>query len=113
MEKTKEELLDYAIKMRVRGDTYRSLLNYLQTNYSDKSIVSEIIAHVDQLEKAKSILPDSQNKTNISGMNIFLGCLCLFSGIVLIFFLWEKGWISTIPFFLMGIGVYALSGGMK
>ena len=111
MEKTKEEMMEYAIKMRVRGDDYRSILNYLQLYSSDKNLIDEIISEIDQLEKNKIITSTLENTTEPQTVNLLLGSLFSLSGIVLIFFLWGKGFISTIPFLIIGMGVWVLTSG--
>lgn len=113
MEKTKEELMEYAVKMRVRGDTYRSILNYLQMNSSDENLINEIISRIDQLEKKKIISITPENTTEQPTLNLFIGSFLSFLGIGLIFFLWGKGYLSTVPFLIIGLGAWVLTGGSK
>lgn len=113
MEKTKEELMEYAVKMRVRGDTYRSILNYLQMNSSDENLINEIISRIDQLEKKKIISTTPENTTEQPTLNLFIGSFLSFLGIGLIFFLWGKGYLSTVPFLIIGLGVWVLTTGNK
>ncbi len=114
MVKTKEELLQYALKMRERGDTYRSVINYLNRNTDDEGLKKEIIQEVDRLEKENpgknQLKPGSDSPSKFS---IIMGVLFLGFGAILIPFLWNKGFISTIPFILIGIGVTALVGLIK
>ena len=113
MQKTKEEIQEYAIIMRGRGESYRTILNYIKSKTSDEDTITDIISHLDQLEKSNNLKISKEYPGNLSITNTLLGSLFLISGIVLIFFLWGKGFISTIPFMLIGIGMLALTGGIK
>lgn len=112
MEKTKEELLAYAISMKERGDNYRTIIDYLSKN-TDESTTRGIVKIIDQLEKDNKIQQAQPKESWLPSLNILFGWLFLISGIVLLFFLWGKGVIATLPFVLMGLGVLALSGVIK
>jgi len=98
---SKEELLNYAIEMRKRGDTYRAMIAYLENNCDDEETVKEIVRTVDKMEKENQIKVQVEKKNKPSFMNITLGVLFLLLGIILMFFLWGKGWVSTVPFILI------------
>jgi len=111
MEKSKEELLKYSIEMRLRGDTYRDMLAYLQRWTNDDKIIKEIIATVDKLEKEQKIsTPKYENSASI--VSIVLGLTFIIGGIALIFVLWNKGFVASLPIILIVIGFGALSGRM-
>ncbi len=99
--------------MRSRGDTYRSMLGYLQSQTNDKEMISRIISEVDKLEKQKTINPEKPDLSKFSTTNVMMGLILLCGGIILLFFLWGKGWVSTVPFILIGIGLAALTGIIK
>ena len=106
MPKTKEELLQYAAKMRQRGDTYFEIKKYLERNASDEQTINDVIAIINELEKvAKPV----QKKKNVPILNIVLGSCFLISGFILLFVLWGQGFVATLPFIMIIIGVTALT----
>lgn len=107
-EKTKEELVAYAIKMRQRGDRYRSILFYLESNCQDPVLVQEIIGIVDELETKKKIDVDHTQGIKPSNYKL-MGYIFIGAGIFLFVFLWNRGWISTLPVLLIGMGIYGMS----
>jgi uncharacterized membrane protein len=108
MAKSKQELLQYAIKMRQRGDTYYYIKQYLERNASDPQTVNDVIALLSELEKVAKPL---QKKTSrrVPTLNIVLGIGFVVGGIVLFFMLWEKGFVAVLPFLLVIIGITALA----
>ncbi len=111
--KTKEENLAYAIKMVQRGDTYVSIHNYLKNNCESKEEISTIVKIIDKLEKEEKIKPAVEKVSSGPNYNIIMGGVFLTCGIFSFFFLWNKGWISTVPFILCGIGIAGLRGVIK
>lgn len=109
MKKTKEEMMEYAIQMRLRGDTYREMLAYLNRYTKDEAIIKEIISKVDNLEKTKRIKAPERGGS-ISSFSVILGILFIVAGIALIIFLWDRGFIAGLPVLLIIIGFGALSG---
>lgn len=107
--KTKEELLEYAIKMRSRDDSYRSMINYLNNNCDDEEVVREIVRTVDQMEKEKKIKTEAIKLKEPLNLNLIMGGLLIVIGIGLIRILWDKGYISTLPFILIGIGLVSIA----
>ena len=106
MPKTTEELLQYAAKMRQRGDTYFEIKRYLERNASDEQTINDVVAIISELEKvAKPV----QKKKNIPILNIVLGSCFLISGFILLFVLWGQGFVATLPFIMIIIGVTALT----
>ncbi|MCD4791644.1 MAG: hypothetical protein K8R54_00295 [Bacteroidales bacterium] len=110
MKKSKDEMLKYAVQMRERGDTYRDMLAYIKRYTNDEAIIKEIISEVDSLEKRKRINTPERGSNSGSMISIIFGSIFLVSGVILIFFLWGKGFVSTIPFILIAIGIAAFSG---
>ncbi|MDR1171845.1 MAG: hypothetical protein LBL24_05255 [Bacteroidales bacterium] len=107
MAKTKEELLRYAVKMRQRGDTYYDIKQYLERNASDEETVNAIITIINELEK--NAKPVQQKRKDIPVLNIVLGSGFLILGFVLIFVLWNRGFVSMLPLLLIIIGITALT----
>lgn len=106
--KSKEELIAYAVKMRQRGDRYRSILAYLENNCNDTELVKEIIGIVDELETKKAIEVDhTQGVREKNSYNLF-GYAFIAGGILLMVFLWNKGWIASLPFVMIGMGIYGI-----
>ena len=103
-------MLEYAIQMRLRGDTYRDMLNYLNRHTNDDTIIKDIISKVDNLEKGKRIKAPERGRSSISSLSAVLGVIFIVAGIALIFFLWDKGFIASLPIILIIIGFTALSG---
>jgi hypothetical protein len=113
MESTHEELVKYAIEMRRRGDSYVAVRNYLVKNCSDEETIGRVITEVDNYEKNHMAKEVDKKPFAFLNINILLGAIFLVAGIILMFFLWDKGLISTVPFILIGIGVLALTGAIK
>ena len=111
--KTNEELFAYCVQMRERGDTYRSMANYLNNNCEDEETIKSIVTAVNKLEKENRINSPKINKEKTPTLSLLLGTLFLVSGIVLMFFFWGMGVIFTVPFILISIGILALTGSIK
>ncbi|MDR3287699.1 MAG: hypothetical protein LBT27_09700 [Prevotellaceae bacterium] len=107
MEKTKEELFEYAIKMFQRGETYRSILGYIKSNTSDEDVIKQIITSLDSLEKENKIKRTNVKESN-SFINIFMGIFLIISGIALTYLLWGEGFIAVFPFLLIIAGLFAV-----
>lgn len=111
IQKTKDELILYAVKMRQRGDRYRSILSYLEKNCENPEQVQEIIAIVDQMETKKILEVDhTQGVKENNTYNIF-GYAFIAGGILLMIFLWNKGWVASVPFVMIGMGIYGIKEG--
>ncbi len=108
MEKSKEELLAYALKMRERGDRYRSILAYLERECNDQQTIDHVISIVDNMESKKTLKVDKSMGVKPDYTSLIFGSLFIGSGLFLVVFLWEKGWISIIPFILISMGIYGL-----
>ena len=106
MSKTKEELLQYAAKMRQRGDTYVEIIRYLERNTSDEQTIKDVINVISELEK---LVKPVEKKKNRPILNIILGFGFLIFGFFLIFVLWGRGFVATLPFVMIIIGVTALT----
>ena len=105
MEKTKEEMLNYAVNMRLRGDNYVAILNYLERHTTDKKLINDIINSVDLLEKNNEIKPLVENKNKLSIINVVLSSVLILFGVSLIFVLWGKGVIAVLPFLIIAVGI--------
>jgi DNA-binding transcriptional MerR regulator len=106
MSKTKEELLQYAIKMRQQGDTLYEIRKYLDRNTSDTQAIKEIITIVSELEEDVSPI---QQKKKIPALNLLLGTFLILSGVVLVVILWEQGFVAKLPIVMVVVGIYALT----
>lgn len=113
MAKSKEELLIHAVKMRERGETYRAVSIFLKNNTDDENDIGDIVRGISELEKNKKIEIPPKDVNESYALGSILGILFLLSGLVLLVLLWGKGVISTIPFILLGIGAWALTGKMN
>lgn len=103
----KEALIRYAIKMRERGDRYRSILTYLENNCSDKEMIHEIIGIVDELETKKSITVDHSQGVK-DNWYFLLGYVFIAAGVILFILLWNTGWLSTLPIIMVAMGFYGI-----
>jgi len=113
MPKTKKELLEYAIKMRQRGDTYRTIMQYLERNCDEKDVIKEIISSLDLLEKQQHIKVNQSTTQNNLFISKFIGALFIILGIFLIIFLWKQGFIAWLPLGLVIIGLFGITGKIK
>lgn len=105
MEKSKEEMLNYAVNMRLRGDDYRAILNYLERHTSDQHLINEIIDSVDLLEKNNEIKPIVETNNKLSILNVVLSSVLILLGVFLVFILWGKGIIAVLPFLIIAVGI--------
>jgi len=110
MEKlTTEELKEQAIRQRASGDSYIAIGRYLESAGASKEEISEVIKHVDFMEKEKLLTPTSYRK-GISFQSGFIGSVLIFLGLILTWMLWGYGWISASPIIMIGAGLMAFSG---
>lgn len=108
------ELLEYAKKMRVRGDSYRTILNYLYRQCGDDSpLVDEVMEQLELMEDQSVIAPPPPLKETNKAFRLLMGALFLVGGIIMGILLWDMGWVSTMPFILSGYGVYVLLGRIR
>ena len=54
--KTKQELLDSAIKKRRQGKSYRAISNRLSVDCQDDEMLKEIVEEVEAMEKKKELI---------------------------------------------------------
>lgn len=54
--KTKEELLEFAIKKRTKGCTYRAIRNCLSIDCKDDTVLQNIIEEVEDLERKRELI---------------------------------------------------------
>ena len=109
--KSKKELLEESLKIYQRGDGFRSIRNYLERNTTDENLIKEIIQIVSNNKDKIEVSEGRANKVPVR--NYIFGSLFLLFGLILLTFLWEKGFIATLPIILMGIGILALTGVIK
>lgn len=105
--KSKDELLAYSKQIIERGDGYRAVLNYLKTNCDDEDMIKEIISEVQASESKEPEAP--QTKKKLSFYKLIFGGAFVLSGIFLLTILWSRGYIATLPFLLIGSGIYAIA----
>jgi len=110
---TKEELLKCGIKMINRGDSFYAVQDYLKRNCGDEEMVKEVFTILNAMKMEGKIGAVKTEKRNALTFGKILGIICLVSGLVLMTVLWNKGFVSTIPFFLIGVGILGISGAMK
>ncbi len=108
MEKTKEELLNYALKMYLRGETFRSIMGYLERNTSDQETVKQIIASLDKFEKENKI-ERHKEKDRPSTINLIMGIIFIAGGAWLTYYLWGRGFVAILPLLLIITGLFAIS----
>jgi len=114
MTKSKEEILEYVFKMRQRGDTYRSILAYINRSTEDQLVRDAIIDTLNAWEKEGKIKissDDSKNKPYF--LSKVLGAIFLFGGIVLLIFTWGSGFVFVLNLSIIGIGIAALTGSIR
>ena len=104
----KEELNSYAVRMRVRGDSYREIKVFLDKNWSNQLDIKAAIAHTKELEKNKLLVKDPKGKP-ISRTNVVMGGLVALFGFVMVILLWNRGWVSFLPFAVIGIGLTGMA----
>lgn len=110
---TKKELLEYGIKMINRGDSFAAVHDYLKRNCGDEELVKEVFTILNTLKFEGKIGAVKTEKRNTLTFGKILGIVCLIAGIVLLKVLWSKGFVSTIPFVFIGVGILGISGAMK
>jgi len=103
----RNELFNYAKKMRVRGDEYNDILRFLERNTHDKLQIEEILKSIQVLEK-KGVVEVPRQKTSRNLFGIFIGIALIAFGSFLMKSLWNDGYIAIIPFILVGLGIMAL-----
>lgn len=113
MEKSKEELLSYSIKILQRGDGYRAVMSYLERYTSDEKIISEIMKSLRTQEKHTEVERCQASEKEKSPERILLGIFLLLLGSFLTFFLWNQGFITKLPIALILIGMGVFSKGMR
>lgn len=101
-------MLEYAVKMRKRGDTYYAIRSFLDHNSDEEAFKNAVINAVNKLEKEQKIQVEQPIKRKKFPLNLIFGTVFLAGGAVLAVFLWNKGFISTIPFIVMGFGAYGI-----
>jgi len=112
--KTKEELLEYSVKMLNRGDSFAAIHSYLKRNCDDEQTIKEIFIAVDEIGREQR----NQEDTKIDFKDFFtygriIGLVVVGLGVFLMVTLWDKGFIATLPFVLIGIGVLGVFGKIK
>ena len=112
MDKSPEELLEYTIGRRKRGVSYRSILSYLNLHCDDPEIREKILEGLDKLENEGHIKPEPPAKTSHT-YNTILGMVLMIFGATLAVFLWNHGWIATLPFAMIGAGFLSFQGKLK
>lgn len=109
---SKKELLENAIKIRERGDSFRSVLAYLNRHCKDEEMVGQIIKTINKLEKEQFIKPDIHKPKPSFGISQIMGVACIIGGVYLVFVLWGTGLLAILPFFLIIFGIYGIAGGI-
>ncbi|MEQ8478162.1 hypothetical protein [Fulvivirga sp.] len=109
--KSKEALLKDVIWMRDHGETIRSISSFLEANCDDPEIIKSVIILLEAYDREK----EGQGLSWVKMLTLsnILGVIFLCSGLFMVFYLWGMGWVSTVPFILIGIGVLALTGSIK
>lgn len=117
-EYTETQLTETAVKMLTQGSGYRSIRAFLKKNCdeaTEDSIVNTLIQYEREnkaeIEKAKEMLRrDLEGGRDFSTIfyKVFSGVM-FGLGAILSVVLWDAGWVSTIPFGMMGYGGYGLS----
>ncbi|MCB0477427.1 MAG: hypothetical protein KDC84_04655 [Crocinitomicaceae bacterium] len=109
---SKKELKEYAIRMFDRGDSYRTIFTYLHNNCESEEEVQSIISSVREHEKKQKT-----KKENLSekwfNLNIIIPILLIVFGGIMVNMLWGKGFVSTLPFVVILIGIFTLDKGLK
>lgn len=72
-------------------------------NFSEEDVL--ISARVISSAHVKHLQRNPNNHKAFDYFNLILGIILFCSGLFLILFLWDLGWISTIPFILVGTGI--------
>ena len=108
---SKEQLLEYAIKMRERGDRYTSIINYLNRSTDDEALKTSIIKELDELERSQNLNLPAEPKLTYFTINRIVGLIIMIAGGILMSYLWDLGFISTIPFIIIGVGFLVFTGG--
>lgn len=99
------------IWMRDHGETIRSISSFLEANCNDPEIIKSVIELLDAYDREKN--SQTVRWIKLLTLSNVLGLLFLSSGLFLVFYLWGMGWVSTVPFILIGIGFLALTGAIK
>lgn len=106
MPRTRNELLEIAIKMREGGDSYRSISQFMAANEVPQETQSGIIRSLDKMEKADDLkLPEKKKKLNTK---VLLNTLFLFIGGIIIYVMYSRG-VGAIPLIIAGVLLIGLS----
>ena len=103
-----QELLDYAIKMRERGDTYRRIDSHVNSNVVDEAEASRILKKVVEMEENGTLIVEDPNASTGVNTEVIIGGVIAGLGVALFFALKGRGFISTLPIVLTGIGAVAI-----
>lgn len=110
-ESEKNEIIEYAVKMRERGETYRSIHNYLNQREVDDDLRRLAIAAVSEMEKANGIeRPRYSSKRKITNVEKICGALIMVVSALSIVYLWGKGWVLGASFAGIFIGLGVMTG---
>jgi len=105
---TEKEALAYAIKMRMRGDTYAQIYRFIATRVSEEQ-TNKTLKTVNEFE----VKSQKEEMDNGKLIGIMFGGVFILVGVVLLFMTLPNGVISSIPFWLIGIGIAGIIGGLK
>lgn len=113
MKKTKEELAEYAVMMKKRGDSYVDISRYLKNQLVDEEGEKEILAYLSKLEQLGELKPDDTQQKTTSTTGLIFGILFIIAGIGLAIFLLNKGFIASLSLILIVLGILGIKGAIK
>jgi hypothetical protein len=106
--KTFADIEAYAIRMRKRGDTYREIRKFLSSQWPNVQEVEAAIQKVRKLEKERLLVIEPGKRT-YSIRNLVIGGIVACLGVFLATSLWNRGWISTVPLFMIAAGLFGMT----
>lgn len=104
---TIEEIEDYAIRMRKRGDTYSEINSFLKKNWHNESQIDSLVKRVKAMEKRKELIVVKAAK-EYSMRNLIIGGIVFLLGFFLFLVLRRNGFVATVTLIMMGAGLFGM-----
>ncbi len=107
------DTFNYCKAILERGDSWRAVHNYLvgqEVSVEDREKIIDALRKLEDGGHLQKITGESSRRFDFQKI---LGFVVMVFGIVMVVMLWDRGWVSTIPFFVIGYGAWAMTGGSK
>lgn len=109
--KSLEQHITKCISILERGDNFIAVHNYLNYQKVSAEDQKKIIAAVQEIQANGHIeIKEPRELRPNHEEDRILGVALILLGLFLIYFLWGKGFVATLPILLVVIGIMALKG---